>query len=439
MEQMWKEERKQMWALGKIKSKMVANPPPPSRKPPLPPRTPLHHLKMSQRNQANPEMEEKNVPQEEVVVEDQVEPQKKEMLVLLQDFQAHPPGETGTAPLREGVAPPTTMESPPKAAESVVDEEESFLGVVEVTVEPTQPLLRLVAAVGEGWGAEVAETTARLLPAATTTSPRGMEAAADMVRIGPSIIQPGPGTGVKLGVRALSMRRSLREGERGAQRLAVRVVQVTWATQTRMTTRNPTPKMALITPTPLVVAPCHLHHPEVPRPESSPQGVCPRGGAGAEAVEEETSTGVVLMLEVHLEDTEVDLAQPLMVAPRSHQLQVESSKARHRVGLKTWAGEELVVRRKIKQLMQVSLKIRGPVPLSHLCRPQLLLLWVQLKTEVLCPSKLQRTLRQTPEGPTHSHSPLTVGSLPVDLNDHPDVAVMDVPSISRTSRPAFGG
>lgn len=33
---------------------------------------------------------------------------------------------------------------------------------------------------------------------------------------------------------------------------------------------------------------------------------------------------------------------------------------------------------------------------------------------------------------------LTVGSLPVDLSDHLDVAVTGVPSTSRTSRPASG-
>lgn len=267
---------------------------------------------------------------------------------LLQDFQG-PQGETGTAPLREEAAPPTTMESLPKAAEPVADVGESSLGVVVVTAAPTRPLRGPAVAVGAEWVAGVAETIAHLLLVPTTMSPRARGLVAGMSRIGLSITQPGPGTEVKPVVRVQSMRKSPKDGGREVQRLAVRVVQVTSATQTRMRTRNPTPRMALIMPTPLAAAPCHLLHQEVHRLGSSPPGVCPQGGAEVEVVEEETSTGEVAMSEDHLEDTGLDPAQLLMVVPPSHQPQAESNKARHRpLGPKTWAGEEMEERRKTR-------------------------------------------------------------------------------------------
>lgn len=251
--------------------------------------------------------------------------------------------------MREEEVPPTIMESLQKVAEPVVGEGESSSGVDEVTVALTQPLLGQLVAVGVEWVAGVAETTAHLLLVATTMSPRVREAVEGMVRIDPSITLPGRGTEVKPAVRVQNMRKSPRGGGREVQRLAARVVQVTLVTQTRMTTRNPTPKMALIIPTPLAVAPCHLHPPEVPRPGSSPQGVCPLGGAGVEVVEEETSTGVVAVLEEHLEDIVSDPAQPLTVDPPSPQPRAESNKARHKpLGRKTWAGEEMEERRKTR-------------------------------------------------------------------------------------------
>ncbi len=254
--------------------------------------------------------------------------------------------------MREEATPPTTMESPPKAAEPVVDEGESSTGVAVVTAALTRLLLGPAVAVGAEWVAGAAETTAHLLLGATTMSlkARGAVAAvADMVRIGPSITQPGPGTEVKPGVRVQSMRKSPREGGREVQRLAVRVVQVTLVTQTRTTTRNPTPRTAPIMPTPLAAAPCHLHHTEVPKPGSLPPGVCPQGGVGVEVVEEETCTEVVATLEEHLGDIVLDPAQPLTVGPPSHQPQPESSKARHKhLGPKTWAGEEMEERRRTR-------------------------------------------------------------------------------------------
>lgn len=253
--------------------------------------------------------------------------------------------------MREEWAPPTTMESPPKAADPVADEGESSTGAGVVTAAPSRLLLGPLVAVGAEWVAGAAETTVHLLAVATTMSPRprGAVAVAGTVRIGPSITRPGRGTEVKPAVRVQSMRKSPREGERGVQRLAVRVVQVTLVTQTRKTTRNPTPRMALIMPTPLVVATCHLHHPEAPKPGSSPPGVCPLGGAGVEVVEEETAIEVVAMLEDHLGDTGLDPAQPLTVGPPSHQPQPENSKARHKpLGPKTLAGEEMEERRKTR-------------------------------------------------------------------------------------------
>lgn len=210
------------------------------------------------------------------------------------------------------------------------------MGVAVATGEPTRPALDLVVAVGAEWVAGVAETTARLLLVATTRSPRVRGLAAGMVKTGPNTTQPEPGIEVKPAVRVQSMKKSPREGGREAQRRAVRVVQVTSVTQTRKTTRNPTPRMAQIMPTPPAAATFHLPLPEVHRPGSSPPGVCPRGGAGVEVVEEETSTGVVAMLEEQLGDTGLDPAQPLTVGPPSHQPQCGSSKPRHKpLGPKT--------------------------------------------------------------------------------------------------------
>lgn len=218
----------------------------------------------------------------------------------------------------------------------------------------THRVLGPLLVVGEAeWVAGAAETTAHLLVVVTTRSPRLRGLVAGMVRIGPSITRPGPGTEVKPAVRVQSMRRSPRDGGREVQRLAVRVAQVTLVTQTRTTTRNPTPRMAPLMPTPLEAAACHLHIPEAPRPESSPPGVCPLGGAGAveevEEVGEETSTGAVATLEDHLGDTELDPAQALTVDPTSHRPHHGNSKARHKpMGPKTWAGEEIVERRRTR-------------------------------------------------------------------------------------------
>lgn len=392
---------------------------------------------MSQPRQPNPGTEEKNDPLEEL--EGQVEGPKMETL-LLQDFQVPPPGGTGSAPLREEATPPITTESLPKGAERVVDEGESSLGVAEVTVAPTQPPLGRAVAVGAEWGAGVVETSAHLSPVATIMSLREKEPVEDMVRIGPSITRPEPGTEVKPAARVQNMRKSPREGGRGVQRLAVRVVQVTSVTPTKMRTRNPTTRTALIMPASLAVETCHPHHPEVPRPGSSPHGVCLPGEEGVEVVEEETSIGVEAMLEGHLEVTESDPTQPLMVDPPSQQPQVGSSKARHKaLGPRTWEGEEMEERRKTRCLMQVKLKVKGPMPLSPLCPLQLLPLWVPLKMEVLLPSKAQPILHQTLEGPMHSLCPLAVGFPRVGLSDHPDVAATGDPSISKTNRPASGG
>lgn len=251
--------------------------------------------------------------------------------------------------MKEEETPPTTTESPPKAAEPVEDEGESSTGVGVVTGAPTQPVPGPLVAVGAEWVAGAAEITAHLLVVAITRSPRVRGLAAGTVRIGPSITQPGPGTEAKPAARVQSMRKSPRDGGREVQRLAVRAVQVTSVTRTRKTTRNPTPRTALIMPTPLAAATCHLHHPEVPRPGSSPPGVFPPGGAGVEAVVGATSTGVVAMSEEHQGDTGLDPAQALTVGPPSHQPQHGNSKVRHKpLGLKTWAGEVMVERRRTR-------------------------------------------------------------------------------------------
>lgn len=221
------------------------------------------------------------------------------------------------------------------------------MGADVVTGAPTHLALGpLVAAVAE-WVAEAAETTVHLSVAATTRRLRVRGLAAGMARIGPSITRPGPGTEVKPAARVRSMKKSPRDGGREVQRPAVRVVPVTSVIQTRRTTRNPTPRMALTTPTPL--APCHLHRPEAPRPGSSHPGVSPRGGAGAEAAEEETSIGAVAMLEDHLGDIELDPTLAPMVDLPSHQPHRGNSRARHKaLGPKTWAGEGTVQRKRTR-------------------------------------------------------------------------------------------
>lgn len=287
-------------------------------------------------------MEEKTDPQEEV------EGPKMQMPLPL-DSLGPPPGGTGTALLREEVMPPITMECLRKAAEQVADGEESSSDEAVVTVARILPLLGPVVAVVAEWVAEAVETTVQPLPEATIMSPRPRGAVAGMARIGPSITQLGPETAVKHAVRVQSMKKSPRGGGREGQRLAVRAVQVTSVTRTKTTTRNPTARTAPIIPTLLAATQCHLHHPEAPRPGSSPPGVCPLEGAGVEVVEEETSTEVVAMLEDHLEDTGLDPAQPLMVGPQRRPPRAESSRARHNpLRPKTWEGEGTEERRKTR-------------------------------------------------------------------------------------------
>lgn len=267
------------------------------------------------------------------------------------------------------------MEFLPKVVGLVVDEEGSSMDAGVDTVAPIQPLLVPLVEVGEEWEAGAAEITAHLWLVDTTMSPKAREeeVVADMARSALSITQPGPGTGVKPAVRVQSTRKSPNGGGRGAQRLAVRVVPVTSVTQTKMTTRNPTPRTV---PTPPAVAQCHLHHPEVPRPGFSPPEVCPLEGDGVEVVEEETCTGAVQMLEDHLEDTGLDPTQPhIMGGPQKHQPPLESSTAHHKhLGLKTWGGEEMEERRKKRQPMQVRLRVRGLIPHRQHCPLQLRLI-----------------------------------------------------------------
>ena len=255
--------------------------------------------------------------------------------------------------MREEEAPPTTMGSLPKAAESVADEGESStaVAVVSVALTPQPLLLGPLPAVGAEWVAGAAETTVHLSAVATTTSQRAREPGVVTVRIGPSITRPEPGTAVKPEARAQSTRKFPREGGREAQRPGVRAVQVTSAPLTRTNTRNPA-RMALTTPMPPAAVTCHLHHPEDPRPGCLHQEVCPQGGAGVEEVEEveeEICTEVVAMLEAHQGDTGADPAPPLRVGPPSHQAQPESNKARLiHLDPKTRAGEEMEERRKTK-------------------------------------------------------------------------------------------
>lgn len=361
------EEKKQ--ALGKIKSKMVARRPLRNRKAPLLHRIVQRHLKMSLPQQPNPEMEEKNVLQEEVV-EDRAEGPKMWMPLLL-DLQGPLTGGTETAPLIEMVTPPTTTASAPKAAEPTVGEEGSSMAAVVVTEAHIQPALGPVVVAEAGLVAGVAETTVHLWLVATTRSQRVRGLEADMGRTGLSITQLGPGTEVKPAVRARNMRKSPKEGGREAQRLEVRVEQVTSVTQIRKTTRKP--RTVLRTQMPQAVF--HLLHPEEIRPGSSPLEVCPQEGAEVEVVEEETSIGVVEMLGVHLGDTGSDPIPPHTVDPQSHQCQPGSSRHQHNpLAPKTWAGEQMVLIRKIRLLMEVQLRVRGPILHNRLCLLQLLLL-----------------------------------------------------------------
>lgn len=288
-------------------------------------------------------MGEKNDPIDQAEV-GQVEAQKMETQ-LHQDFQG--PGGTETAPLKEEAATPTTMEFLPKVTEAVEDVGENFSAADVVSAAPTPPVLDPLGAVAVGWEAGVVETTGHQLVVPTTRNPRVKESVAGMVRIDLSITQPEPETVVKPAVRVQSMKKSPREGGREAQRLAVRVVLVTLVPQTKK--KNPIPRMAPIIATPLAVETFHLHHPEVPRLVSSPRGVCHPGGAGVVEVEEETSTGVVAILEVQLGDTGLDLALSLTVGPPNHQRQPGSSKVHHNTpGPKTWVGEETLGKRRTR-------------------------------------------------------------------------------------------
>lgn len=134
------EGKKQVQVLGKIKSKKGPKPPPQQSRKPLPPhRTHQLLLKMSLPKRPNLGMEAKREP--EVVEEHQVEDQKM--------WTPTPQGGTGTAPLKEEVVPLTIMESHPKEAEPVVDEEESSMGAAVVIVAPTLPQLDQLLVVGD--------------------------------------------------------------------------------------------------------------------------------------------------------------------------------------------------------------------------------------------------------------------------------------------------
>lgn len=364
------EERKQAKVLGKIRSMMVVSQPPQSRTILLYLSThQLHLVKMNLPRQPNPVMQVKNGPQEEVE-EGRAEGLKMQT-PLPQDFQAPPPGGTETVLLREELA---------KAAEAVADEGESFMVVAVVTGEPTHQVQGPRVAVGAEWVAGVAETIVLQLPVATIRNPRSRGLVVGMVRTGPSTTQPGLGTEVKLEVKAQSMRKSPRGGGREARRLAVRVVPVTLVIQTRKTPRKPTPRMALIMPTQLAAAMLHLHHPEVPRPGSSPQGVCPLGGAGVEAVVGEVSTGAVAVQEDQQEDTEWQPTQALMEGPLSCQPQPGNISPQ----LRPLGPENLAVeRRRTSLLMEARLRVRGSTPLRHLYLLQPLPLKRPLKMEGL--------------------------------------------------------
>lgn len=372
------EERNPAKGLEKIKSKMVSSPPP-SRKPH---RTHQLRLKTSPPRQPNPGMEAKNGPQvEEEEEEDQVEDPKMETPTHL---ASQGPGGTETAPLTEEETPPTTTESQPKATEPAGDEGGSSTGVAVVTGAPTRPAPDLLVAAGAEWAAGVAETTEHRSVEATIRNPRLMELEAGTVRTGLSITRPGPETAVKPAARVQSTKKSPRGGGRGAQRPAVRAEAVIWGIQTKKTTRSPTPRTALRTPTPLPPQTSHLHHLEAPRPGSSPPGVCPPGGAGVGEVEEETSTGAVATWEDQLEDTGLDPTQCLTVGPPSPQLQPGNSKVLLRaLGPKTRVGEGTQERRRTRQLMEVNLRTRGRTPPSRLYLLPPLLPSAPLRTEEL--------------------------------------------------------
>lgn len=240
-------------------------------------------------------MEEKK----DLAEEGEVEGTKREIFIL--DFQGPLPGGKLIAPLRGDAALPITMECLPKGSEPVEDEGESSLLVDVATVEATQLLLLLgrVVRAEEEWGAGVVETFVHLLLVATKMSPGEMGLLLGMDKIALSITRPGLEIEVRLGVRGQNMRKSPREEGSGGLRLAVTVLAVTLVTQTRMRSRNPTPKMALTMSSQLVT--CHLPHQEVPRRGSSRPGVYLPEEEGVEAVEGETSTAEAAMLEWHLE------------------------------------------------------------------------------------------------------------------------------------------
>lgn len=142
----------------------------------------------------------------------------------------------------------TTMESPRKAAEPAEEEGENSMGEAVGTGAPTWLVLDPQVEAGAEWVAGVEETTAQQPVVAIIRNPRVKEPVEGMVKIGPSITQPGPETAVKPAVRAQSMKKSPRGGGREALRRAARVEQAMSATRTKKTARNRTPRMALITP-----------------------------------------------------------------------------------------------------------------------------------------------------------------------------------------------
>lgn len=431
------EETNQDPALERIKTKMAAMPPPPSRMAPPPPRTPQLHLKMSRPKQASPGMEGKTDPQvEEGRAED-----PKMVTTLLQDSQGRLQGGTETAPLKEeaAVAARTTMESKLKAAEPAEGEGGSSTVVVGVSEAPTLPV-QDPAGEGEAeWEGEVEETTGHRSLGATLRSPKGREPEADTVRItGPSITPPGPGTAVKLAAKAPSTKRSRRGGGREALRRAARVEEV--ILQTKKKTRRPTPRMAQRTPTPPPRGTCPPLHPEAHRPASSPPEGFRQGEVVAGEAEEEMSTEGVATLEDQLGVTGSYPTPAHTTPPPSPRLQAADSKVHLTPLAPETRGEEgTQERRKIRELMEIKLKTRGPTPLSRLCPLQYPLLCPPQRTESSFPNKLPPTQLRTLEDRTLSLSLQTEASHLVDLNGHPGVAVTGVHSTSRTNRPASAG
>lgn len=296
---------------------------------------------MNRAKRVNPEMEGKT--------DLQVEVEDPKMWILHQDSQGPLQEGTETVPLKEE-AVPCTMECPPKAAEPVEDEGESFMAVAVVTGAPTQQVQDLLVAVGVEWEAGLEETIAHQLVAAMSRNPKVREqVVADMVRIGLSTTLPEPEIAVKLAVRVQSMKKFPKGEGREDQKLAARVLQVTLATQTKKKARNPTQKMAQIMPTPQAAGIAHLYHPEVPRPVSSRPGECPQEGAEVVEVVGEIFTGVVAIWEELLGGTELDPTQPHMGLPPNHQLQTANSKVRHKPqDRKTLEGEETQQKRRTR-------------------------------------------------------------------------------------------